>query len=99
MMIKVIYPVYDDRGSHNGVETVGYFNSMEEARRELIGLCPWDFNSMWGGSHYNEFRFDNQPGILTKDDKEFIDNTQKALHRARNHAEKWKGSWHTRFPG
>ena len=97
-MIKISFDTHGDRGEYTGTQTVGYFNSEKEARKALRGLCPWDFNSMWGSDRYHNFKFEEIPGKLTNDDKKFIEDRNLDLALARKHAEKTAGSWCKRAP-
>jgi hypothetical protein len=97
-MIRVTYPTYDDHGSFAGESEVGYFRNEKVARKELRGLCPWDFNTMWGGSDYNEFRFTEVPGTLTRKDIRLLKEQLALIFKAQQHAGAWVGSWHYRAP-
>ena len=101
MIIEVTYPTYGDRGEFLGADLVGYLGSKSEARKALRGLCPWDFNSMWGPSSYERFCFSELPGTLDSKDKEdrvFIEAAKKSISKARDHAKETKRSWHKRAP-
>jgi hypothetical protein len=99
-MIEVSYPTNGDRGEFLGFETIGYFNSVEEAKKALVGLCPWDFNNMWASGYYTDFRLHGLPGKITNswEDKDHIKEREANLKRARKHAKDWKNTWHKRAP-
>lgn len=88
----------NETGSQWSLATIGYFKTLSEARIALRGLCPWDFDTMWGFSDYKDFLFEAVPGTLRKADNKFIIERDKLLSSARKHANEWKGSWHHRAP-
>lgn len=90
----------NETGSEMGWSLIGYFNTKGQAKQALRGLCPWDFNSMWGSSYFEDgFSFTQVPGSLNaSDDAKFIREAAKRLVDARHHARESKGSWHHRAP-
>lgn len=82
-------------------EFVGYFPTEEDAKIALRGLCPWDFNTMWGSGYYRDFIFKTvalphstnflRPSYDMKEQNEL-------LIKARKHAVDMGGMWHHRSP-
>jgi hypothetical protein len=59
MKVKVSYRAYTDGGlmDRGYMVTIGYFDSLNEAKSILDGLCPWNFDS-YGERKVNDFHFE-----------------------------------------
>lgn len=85
----------NETGSESALASVGYFSTIDQAKGALRGLCPWDFNTMWGFDSYEDFVFTTTPGRLDKTkDKSFLVARDKQVSEARKHAELWKNNGH-----
>lgn len=97
-MIRVTYTSCGER-SYTWTQEVGAFNNAKEAKGALSGLCPWDFDAMYGAGDYREFQFTEAPGRLSPNqDAKVIRARDLQIAMAREHADQWKGSWHSRAP-
>jgi hypothetical protein len=60
MKVKVTYQAYTDGGptDRGHSVTVGYFDSLEEAKSEMYGLCSWHFDHYGGSRIENGFSYE-----------------------------------------
>ena len=82
-----------DHGEFLGLYSIGFFRDKDEIRGKLLGLCPWDFNPMYGSS---KFILVEHPFTITDHDTTARD---EYIQEAKDHAKEHKDSWYYRWSG